>query len=290
MWAVVRLLGLERGFPLVPLLAYTPYAAMAALAATLLALGLRRWGAALAAGLSAAALIAVVAPRATGDPEPAGSRAVLKVLSANTLGDRGSPQALLDLVRRERPDVLAVQELTPALDARLRAAFPYRVVRPRPGTPGTGLYSRLALSGAPAPAGTAFAWTRALVRLPDGARVDVHSVHPVAPLRRESMGPWRRDLRRLPAAPRRGPPRILAGDFNATLDHAELRRVLGQGYRDAAEVVGAGLRPTWPVSGRRLPPVTIDHVLADARCTVGAARVLRLTGSDHRPVLARLAC
>ena len=32
--------------------------------------------------------------------------------------------------------------------------------------------------------------------------------------------------------------RILAGDFNATLDHAELRRLIGRGYHDAAEQAG----------------------------------------------------
>ena len=65
-----------------------------------------------------------------------------------------------------------------------------------------------------------------------------------------------------------GPPRVLAGDFNATLDHAELRRLLDRGYRDAAEQAGVALRPTWP-AGKSLPTlVTIDHVLADPRIRV----------------------
>ena len=63
--------------------------------------------------------------------------------------------------------------------------------------------------------------------------------------------------------------RGLAGDFNATLDHAELRRVLDRGYRDAAEQAGVALRPTWPTGKRILPTlVTIDHVLADRRVQV----------------------
>ena len=37
-----------------------------------------------------------------------------------------------------------------------------------------------------------------------------------------------------------GPPRILAGDFNATLDHALLRRLLATGYVDAADRDGRG--------------------------------------------------
>jgi endonuclease/exonuclease/phosphatase family metal-dependent hydrolase len=63
--------------------------------------------------------------------------------------------------------------------------------------------------------------------------------------------------------------------------------VLGQGYRDAADVAGAGLRPTW--RGRRAPPVTIDHVLAPERVAVLGVAVRELPGSDHRAVTATLA-
>src|SRR3954451_20396616 len=83
--------------------------------------------------------------------------------------------------------------------------------------------------------------------------------------------------------------RILAGDFNATLDHAELRRLLGRGYRDAAEQAGSGLHMTWP-AGKSLPPavLAIDHVLADRRVRVASARTVAIPGSDHRGVLAEL--
>jgi endonuclease/exonuclease/phosphatase (EEP) superfamily protein YafD len=92
----------------------------------------------------------------------------------------------------------------------------------------------------------------------------------------------------LPAAAPDGPLRILAGDFNATLDHADLRRVLAGGYEDAASVVGAGLHATWP-EGRLVPPtVAIDHVLADERAGVRAVSVHTLPGTDHRAVFAEL--
>ncbi len=82
--------------------------------------------------------------------------------------------------------------------------------------------------------------------------------------------------------------RILAGDFNATLDNAELRRVVDHGYEDAAAETGTGLRATWP-SGRRFPPpVTIDHVLADTRAGWREVRVYPVPHSDHRAVLAEV--
>jgi endonuclease/exonuclease/phosphatase family metal-dependent hydrolase len=87
-----------------------------------------------------------------------------------------------------------------------------------------------------------------------------------------------------------GPARILLGDFNATLDHAELRDLVSHGYRDAAAAAGKGLVPTWgPYHGpRRYPPITIDHVLVDRRIGVREVRVHRIPGTDHRAVLAWL--
>jgi endonuclease/exonuclease/phosphatase (EEP) superfamily protein YafD len=112
-------------------------------------------------------------------------------------------------------------------------------------------------------------------------------VHPPPPTRRQ-LTRWEPDLRALPPAGRRGGARILAGDFNATLDHAELRRILDAGYRDVAASVGAGWRATWPSTGR-LPGVAIDHVLIPEHWRALRAEVLALPGSDHRAVLAEIA-
>jgi endonuclease/exonuclease/phosphatase family metal-dependent hydrolase len=79
----------------------------------------------------------------------------------------------------------------------------------------------------------------------------------------------------------------MAGDFNATLDMALFRSVLGKGYVDAADQKGEGLVPTWGVTMYG-PPLSFDHVLADRRCAVLAYSVHDLPGSDHRAVLADL--
>jgi endonuclease/exonuclease/phosphatase (EEP) superfamily protein YafD len=81
--------------------------------------------------------------------------------------------------------------------------------------------------------------------------------------------------------------RVLAGDFNATLDHATLRRLIGRGYADAADRAGRGLVPTWGL-GQSRPPLTIDHVLLDRRCAVQSVQIHDLPGSDHRALFARL--
>jgi endonuclease/exonuclease/phosphatase (EEP) superfamily protein YafD len=293
-WVAVRLLGLERGFPLVPLVAFTPLVTVAAGAAVVVVALLRQWAAALVAAGLALALVATVAPRAVGGPTqpegPAGP--TLRVVSANMHFGTGSAEALVALARRERADVLSIQELTPPLARELDAAglaelMPERVVLDSPGGSGIGLYGRTPLEPGTAPGAPRNPVAVATARPRGGPAVELVAVHATAPLR-GSLAQWRRDLRAFPAASPDGPIRILAGDFNATLDHAELRRLLDTGYEDAAAEVGAGLRATWPHGRRFPPPVAIDHVLADRRCGVRAFSVHPIPGTDHRAVLAEL--
>jgi endonuclease/exonuclease/phosphatase family metal-dependent hydrolase len=125
---------------------------------------------------------------------------------------------------------------------------------------------------------------------PTGAGpLTVESAHPVAPYDLQVLGDWRSDLNQQPRAEPNGTPRILLGDFNATLDHKALRELISRGYRDAADTDGAGLIGTWgPYSGHSLPPVTIDHVLVDDRIGVRDVQVHAVPRSDHRSVLASL--
>jgi endonuclease/exonuclease/phosphatase (EEP) superfamily protein YafD len=292
-WAAARLLGLERGYPLVPLMAFAPYAAAVALIAALAVLLLRRPLPALVAVAAAAALGGLLVPRVHADaaPDGAGAGGRLRVLSVNAHLGLVPPADLMALVRRERPDVLSVQELTPELDRALAAAglgelLPSRVASPRPRGGGTGLYARAEVTAIRRPA--THNPTPAMRLMAAGRPVDVYALHVSAPFDAGRVVRWREDLRALPPAAPDGPPRILVGDFNATPDHAELRRLIDTGYEDAAEEAGSGLRPTWRARSALIPPVTIDHVLADARCGVAALEVLPLPRSDHDAVLAEL--
>jgi endonuclease/exonuclease/phosphatase (EEP) superfamily protein YafD len=68
-----------------------------------------------------------------------------------------------------------------------------------------------------------------------------------------------------------------------------LRRLLGRGYADAADAAGDGL--TWTWAARDHPhtlPITIDHVLVDRRVRALGVRAVRIPGSDHRALVARL--
>jgi endonuclease/exonuclease/phosphatase family metal-dependent hydrolase len=120
-------------------------------------------------------------------------------------------------------------------------------------------------------------------------RVALVAVPPRSPRNATDYERWRRGLRALPRADPSGFPRIMAGDYNATLDHRELRDLIGSGYVDVADALGDGLRPTWPET-RRLPAaVAIDHVLIDPRFVARSLDVRPVLYTDHRALVARVA-
>lgn len=291
-WALVRALGLEKGSVPVALLAFTPYAAIAAFLLAGVAVALSNWAAAAVAIAATACLAAGVLPRAIGsETTPAGGRETLMVLSANVHHGDADAAALVALIERLRPHLLNLQELTPGFAEKLRMLgierwLPYGIVAPRPGWAGLGVYSSLPLRPLHEGSDSEAVLPAVGAELPGGRALRIVDVHPHSPV----SGPerrWRRVLEALPSAGA-GEPWVLAGDFNATLDHDALRDVIERGYRDAAEVTGKGLEPTWP-SGLTVPPLlTIDHVLADSRVGVAEYGVENLPGSDHRAIYARL--
>lgn len=293
-WTLVRVLGLDRGVPLVPLLAFTPYVAIAAFLVAGVALALRNWAAASVAAVAALCLALAVLPRAIGDGtvNPTG-RETLTVLSSNVYRGKGDPGALVELVDRYDVDLLAIQELTPRFARDLRAAgiaqrLPNAIVEVRKGAAGGGIYSRLPIRPIAPASETFFRQPRADLRLPGGRHLRLVDVHPLTP-GRTGIDVWEDSLGDLPATGE-GAPWVLLGDFNATLDHSRLREVLDRGYRDAADIAGKGLEPTWPNADHSVPPViTIDHVLIDDRLGIVDYGVEDLPGSDHRPIHAELA-
>ena len=297
-WAVLRTTGTERGFPLVPALSFTPHAAATAVLPLALAAAARSRSAALVAAGSGAALAgAVLVPARRSRPavRPAGGTR-LRVATVSLRLGLVAPGAVLDLVQRHDIDVLAVQELTPRAEAALRAAgidelLPHAHVLPaRPGR---------------VPAASGAVWTRLPVRdrtevpggfeqptvrlaVEGGPLVEVTAVHTVPPATSPaSVRSWTADLAALPA-PAPDVLRVLAGDFNATFDHAALRAVLGLGYDDAARATGQGRAWTWRPLRLPFPRLVLDHVLVDPRIAVASVRFAAVPGSDHRAVVAEL--
>jgi endonuclease/exonuclease/phosphatase (EEP) superfamily protein YafD len=303
-YGAARLTAADRGrrfeAATAPLLALTPQAAAAALLGSLL---LRRRGPAAVAALTGAALAAVTAPRAIRRSQPRADGPVLRVITANVLKGRASAEAIVGLVRRKGADVLFLQELTEPMVGRLKQAgltdlLPHEMTDlGRARARGRGIYARFPLTEGMdllqpdlEPAGAT--QLAAGLELPGGQRADlvcVHAAPPKPPWSPANAARWRNQLTALPgpAESAADPPRVLAGDFNASVDHVHFRRVLRRGHVDAAVQLGHGLIPTWGPEPRGRPALlTIDHVLIDPGCAVREVSVHPLPGSDHRAVYA----
>ncbi|MCW2743127.1 MAG: Metal-dependent hydrolase [Blastococcus sp.] len=296
-WAGLRLTGTERGFPLVPAMSFTPYAAASAVLPLALSARYRSpAGAVLSASAGIALTGAVLARgrRPPGGPPAGGTRVRIATVSLRRGLVAAAP--VLDLVRRHDVDVLAVQELTPRAEAALQAAglgdlLPSAHVLPaRPGSPEAAsgaIWTRLALRSRATTPGV-FEQPTARLAAACGTEFEVTSVHTLPPATSPAaVRGWTADLAALPDP---GPEvlRVLAGDFNATLDHAAFRSVLRRGYTDAARAAGRALAWTWRPLHLRFPRLTLDHVLVDPRIAVAGVELAAVRGSDHRAVVAEL--
>jgi endonuclease/exonuclease/phosphatase family metal-dependent hydrolase len=183
-------------------------------------------------------------------------------------------------------------ELTPAevsaLDnAGLSEVLPYRAFDARPGGDGSGVAANVPLRQVILMPETTLSQPSVVVDLPGRDDVQLTAVHVQPPLYDEDVRTWRTELGNLPKATPEDRVRILAGDFNATFDHAAFRDLIDRGYADAAEETGHGLDATWS-SLPTGPPLTIDHIVVDNRCAISSYAVHDLPGSDHNAIIAEV--
>ncbi len=284
----LRLIGYDGDWYTLVALSLTPYVAAAGALLGGLALVLRRWWVGGLALVLAIVLAVLVLPRLSASDQREVHGKTLRVLASNLLYGQADPKAVVDLVRSQRIDVLNLVEMTPRAVDGLTAAglfetLPYRVLHPAPGAFGSGIVSRFPLKEVNLTGDSAAKQPGAQADLGDGVVAEIVAVHPISP--DVDTPQWEREIKDLSRAAGEHGLRILAGDFNATLDHAAFRTVLSRGYNDAAEERGAGLSPTWPSSS---PVVTIDHVVVDNRAAVEDYRVFDVAGSDHRAVFAEV--
>src|SRR3954451_1055477 len=118
-WTLLRLLGLDRVWPIVPVLAFTPWVAAFALVGAVAAALFGRRLFALLVGACALALVVAIAPRLMPNRAPDDAKGVrLRVLAANVAGEERAGPAIVSLARRLRVDALGTVEFS----ARGRAA------------------------------------------------------------------------------------------------------------------------------------------------------------------------
>ncbi|MCP3819389.1 endonuclease/exonuclease/phosphatase family protein [Streptomyces sp. A3M-1-3] len=213
----------------------------------------------------------------------------LRVLTAN-VEFGGAAEGLVDTVRREKPDLVFVQECdytcSGALESRIpRKDYPYREVVEAGGAEGSAILSVHPLRAAAGVPGV-LAMPGAVAEI-GGRSVHLQLAHPLPPIP-GGVAMWRSELGALRsyAAGVKGRPALLAGDFNASQDHAAFRALLDAGgLHDSARLAGRSRTPSWPADSALMPGTQIDHVLVSGDFRARSARFLDLANTDHRTLL-----
>jgi endonuclease/exonuclease/phosphatase (EEP) superfamily protein YafD len=273
-------------------MAVTPYVIAGGALLAVVTFAFRRRVLALVVFVIALSLSALLGPRALSEEQPDADGAHLRIMAANLYLGHADARAIVDLVRQQQVDVLAMPELTPtevtALDrAGLAELLPYRVFDDRPGGDGNGIAANVPLRKVILMPDTVLSQQSAVVDLPGRDDIELTAVHIQPPLSTQDVRTWRTELGELPEVTPDERVRILAGDFNATLDHAAFRDIIDHGYADAGEESGAGLTSTWS-SFPTGPPLTLDHIVVDSRCAISSYAVHDLPGSDHDAIISEV--
>lgn len=222
----------------------------------------------------------------------------ITLLQAN-LHDKNRDHArFLAYVDQTRPDVLALQEVTPHWISAfhqtpaLMRRYPYQKIG---GGGDTALLSRLPLTQAKRvfmPPYDSYlharVWPQGSGR-PSAKAFTLLVIHPEHPTSGHAAHRQRRLVTLLTAQrPGLGRPLMVVGDFNATPWSFQFRRLAhGLGVQDMARH-GVGLVPTWPVGWGPLM-IPLDNCLVSPPLRVLRRETGPDIGSDHLPVLTTLA-
>ncbi|GAA3761745.1 hypothetical protein GCM10022240_12870 [Microbacterium kribbense] len=242
------------------------------------------------------------------DALPAKAAASLRVMTWNTEGAATSPETIARTAVAMDADIVTLPETTIDTGAKVAVAMrglghPMWAYHTQYGahgwdassttmliSPDLGTYSVIESS---ADGSSNTSTVPSAVAMPtDGKGPIIVAAHAVAP-RQDYMAAWKHDLQWIADQCSAGNV-ILAGDFNATVDHMGGFGVDGGlmgRCRDAGDATGTGGVGTWPTAMPALAGAPIDHVMATPDWTVTGSVVLTSldgSGSDHRPLIVQL--
>ena len=216
----------------------------------------------------------------------------LTVLQANVLSSNTEHQRLFDLLDKEAPDLVLLQEVSPqwliALDA-LRQSYPYSYAEAREGNFGIALFSRVPFASASHVDSPPSGYPTIIATLDmEGTALHVVGTHPMIPMSPQLYSDRNEQLESI-ADLFEGlqGPQVLVADLNASMWDIHYRSLEETtGLRNAR--TGFGMLPTWPTF-MPFAMIPIDHVLVSDDISVVEMRTGPRIGSDHLPLLVTIA-
>lgn len=189
---------------------------------------------------------------------------------------------LSEWVEQEKPDVLALLEVTEAHRDQLEALpYEYKLLQPRASNFGLALLSQtpptkvtVLEQDTPFPSILA-SWPEYRILV----------THPIPPISFQARTVGDEQVRRLAHLARESPSLVVIGDLNATGWDARNTPFLDAGLKESR--LGHGFLPTWPV-GRPYMAIPLDHILVPRDWGVLDCQRGPDIGSDHYPLLTKV--
>lgn len=257
--------------------------------ATVMFVACRHWRLAAAGALMASVNLALIVPLYWGAARMHGEQPLVRAMSANVHYSNRNFDAVLALVRREKPDFLLLLEVTPEFVKAMGALdvdYPFSRALPRYDAAGIALFSRLPIEQMEirGRAEIGLPTFVAEIALPSGL-LTLIGTHPASPGSPEHFAMRNRQLTAIARWALEAPnPVMVLGDLNTTSWSPYFTELLSSGeLQDSRR--GFGVESTWP-SFVPLPfRIPIDHCLVSPEIGVHHRHVGPRIGSDHRPIV-----
>ncbi|MFF0264078.1 endonuclease/exonuclease/phosphatase family protein [Kribbella sp. NPDC004536] len=291
-----ELFGLDELTPFTQLAAFRPQCLVVVLVLALLMLVRRGWR-------IASALVAVLAlvgtaltvPRefSRARQAPEGAR-VLTIMVANVLGGGARAADVAAVIRAQQPDLVSLPEAQ--ADVREQISVQLQDLRykgftaqPIPAAPSaTSVLVSASLGDVTFASEPGTTFGNIVVTAGNLGAVQLIAYHGYPPLA-GAVPTWKHDLLKVRQWCSQDAPTVIAGDFNATVDHADFRNALNGYCRSVGPSIGSGLEGTWPADQPGVLRTQIDHVVATRQLEPETFATYSIHGTDHRAVVARVA-
>jgi endonuclease/exonuclease/phosphatase (EEP) superfamily protein YafD len=217
----------------------------------------------------------------------------IRLLLSNVNTQTGSPTKVAELIEREKPDIIVLEEIGfrwMELVADLKQVYPYSCIKIRNDNFGIGLFSRYPLKNHEMKyfGGSGVPTIVAAVKTPSGL-LNIIATHPLPPGGKEYSEFRNNQMSEIAdyIAASKQSPLVLLGDLNMTPWNGYFKDFVKQsGLCDSSK--GWGIQPTWPTFNQLLK-IPLDHCLYSSDIVIVNRVVGTDVGSDHYPLIVDIA-
>ena len=216
----------------------------------------------------------------------------LKILHSNVFTSNKDYDKLVELINSKSPDLISLQEVNNLWLIGIREikeTYPYQIEIPRNDNFGIALYSKFPIEAHSELTENLFGipTISATIKL-SKEQFNIITTHPVPPIGNNYFERRNAQLQFIAEhCSKLNKPAVLIGDLNVSMWSKNYKK-FEQRSKLTNTRKGFGIQPTWP-SDKLLLQIPIDHCLVSPHFYVMKAESLKNIGSDHLPLLIKLA-